>query len=66
MAPDDDGWKVTMDLGMENLWSHDIFDLVPHASDMCTLHLGWPFHRKFKNGSFDKNKAHLVVCRNQQ
>ena len=65
-APDADGWMVAMDLKMESLWSHDVFDPVPRASDMRTLRLGWVLHRNFKDGSFDKNKARLVARRIQQ
>ena len=65
-APDADGWMVAMDLKMESLWSHDVFDPFPRASDMRTLRLGWVLHRNFKDGSFDKNKARLVARRNQQ
>ena len=56
-APDADGWKEAMDWEMKNLESHDIYDLVPHAPGMCTLCLGWVLHRKFKNSTFEKNKA---------
>ena len=55
-----------MDCEMENLRSHDVFDLVPRASGMRTLRLGWVLHRKFKNRLFDKNKARIVARGNHQ
>jgi hypothetical protein len=56
-APDSDGWREVMDREMENLKSHDVHELVPPASGIRTIRLGWVLHRKFKNGTFDKNKA---------
>ena len=56
-APDVDGWKDAMDREMENLRSHDIYELIPHTDGIRTLRLGWVLHRKFKNGAFNKNKA---------
>ena len=35
-APDSDGWWEAMDREMENLKSHDVYQLVPHASG-CAL-----------------------------
>jgi len=58
-APDADGWRVAMDAELENLRSHEVYDLVPHAYH-------WVLHRKFKNGAFDKNNARLVARGNQQ
>ena len=55
-----------MDREMKNLESHDVYDLVPRAPGMRTLRLGWVLHRKFKNGTFEKNKARLVARGNHQ
>ena len=60
-APDADGWREAMDREMENLRSHDIYELLQRALGMRTLHLRWVLHRKFKNGSFNKNKAYIVA-----
>ena len=60
-APDADDWHNAMDCKMENLHAHDVYELVPCASGACTIRLGWVLHRKFKNGTFDKNKVHLVA-----
>jgi hypothetical protein len=65
-APDADGWREAMDREMENLCSHNVYELVPRTPGMCTLRLGWVLHRKFKNGTFDKNKARIVACGNHQ
>ena len=65
-APDADGWRDMMNKEMENLRSHDVYELVPHMPGMCTLRLGWVLHRKFKNSVFDKNKARLVARGNLQ
>jgi len=65
-APDADGWKDAMDREMDNLRSHDVYDLVPRAPGMHTLRLGWVLHRKFKNGVFEKNEARLVARGNHQ
>jgi hypothetical protein len=65
-SPDADGWKDAMDCEMANLQSHDVYELVPRASDMRTLRLGWVLHRKFKNGIFEKNKGRLVARGNRQ
>ena len=43
-APDADGWKDAMDREMENLHTHDVYEMVPHVPGMCTLHLGWVLH----------------------
>lgn len=51
---------------MDNLTSHDVYELVPRTSDMRTLRLGWVLHRKFKDGTFDKNKARIVARGNHQ
>ena len=55
-----------MDRQMQNLKSHDVYELVPRTSGMWTLQLGWVPHRKFKNGVFDKNKGKLVARGNRQ
>jgi len=55
-----------MDREMQNLKSHDVYDLVPRHPGMRTLRLGWVLHRKFQNGVFDKNKARLVARGNHQ
>ena len=60
-APDTDGWRIAMDIEMENLCSHDIYEMVPQVLGMCTLRLGWVLHHKFKNSAFEKNKAMLVT-----
>jgi hypothetical protein len=60
-SPDAKGWRGAMDREMENLRSHDVFELVPRTSDLRTSRLGWMLHRKFKNGTFDKNKSRLVA-----
>ena len=52
--------------GDGNLKSHDVYELILCAIGMRTLRLGWVLHRKFKNGSFDKNKARLVARGNYQ
>ena len=65
-APDAEGWRDAMDTEMKNLESHDVYDLVPRAPGMRTLRLGWVLHRKFKNGTFEKNKARLVARGNHQ
>jgi len=65
-APDAEGWKDAMDREMENLRSHDVYDLVPRAPGLRTLRLGWVLHRKFKNGVFEKNKARVVARGNHQ
>ena len=40
-APDLDGWKNAMDKEMENLRSHDVYEVVPRMPSMCMLRLGW-------------------------
>jgi len=60
-SPDADGWKDTMDQEMANLESHDVYGLVLRMNGTRTLKLGWVFHRKFKNGVFEKNKGRLVA-----
>ena len=55
-----------MDREMKNLESHNVYNLVPRAPGMCTLRLRWVLHWKFKNGTFEKNKACLVVHGNHQ
>ena len=49
-----------MDGEMENLESHDVYELVPRTNGMRTLKLGWVLHRKFKIGLFERNKGRLV------
>jgi hypothetical protein len=65
-APDADGWQEAMDREMENLRSHDVYELVPQTPSMHTLRLSWVLHQKFKNGTFDKNKACIVAHGNHQ
>ena len=65
-APDANDWHNAMDCKMENLHAHDVYELVPHASGACTICLSWVLHWKFKNGTFDKNKVHLVAQGNHQ
>ena len=55
-APDVDGWKDAMDREMENLHTHDVYEMVPCVPSMHTLCLGWVLHQKFKNRIFEKNK----------
>ena len=55
-----------MDREMQNLKSHDVYELMPRTSGMRTLRLGWVLHRKFKNGVFDKIKGRLVTRGNHQ
>jgi hypothetical protein len=50
-----------MDREMENLRSRDVYGLVPRMPGMRTLCLSWALHRKFKNSTFEKNKARLVA-----
>ena len=66
VVPDPDDWHNVMDCKMENLHAHDIYELVPCVSGAHTIRLGWVLHWKFKNGTFDKNKAHLVTQGNHQ
>ena len=56
-APDAEGWKDAMDREMKILKSHDVYELVPHASSMQTLPFSWVLHRKFRNGIFEKNEG---------
>jgi hypothetical protein len=65
-APDADGWRDAMRKEMDNLQSHDVYELVPHVPGMRTLCLGWVLHHKFRNSVFDKNKACLVARGNLQ
>ena len=65
-VPDADDWCNVMDCKMENLCAHNIYELVPHVSGACTIHLSWVLHQKFKNGTFDKNKACLITQGNHQ
>jgi len=46
-----------MDHEMDNLKSHDVYELVPRTRGMRTLRLGCVLHRKFKNGAFEKNRS---------
>ena len=55
-----------MDKEMKNLRDHDVYKLVPQASGIWTLRLGWVLHRKFKNGIFEKNKGRLGARGNHQ
>ena len=66
VAPDTNDWCDMMDHKMENLHAHNVYELVPHASGACTIRLGWVLHQKFKNSTFDRNKAHLVTRGNHQ
>ena len=65
-APDANDWRNAMDCEMENLHAHDVYELVPRVSGARTICLGWVLHQKFKNGTFDKNKARLVARGNHQ
>ena len=65
-ASDATGWVDVIDREMDNLCTHDVYELVPRTSGMRTIRLGWVPHRKFKNGAFDKNKARLVAHGNHQ
>ena len=65
-APDAEGWRDAMDREMQNLKSHDVYELVPRTHDMRTLGLGWVLHQKFQNGVFEKNKGRLVARGNHQ
>jgi len=65
-SPDADGWKDAMDQEMANLRSHNVYELVPRMNGMRTLKLGWVFHRKFKNGVFEKNKGRRIARGNHQ
>ena len=55
-----------MDKEMKNLRDHDVYELVPQASGIWTLRLGWVLHRKFKNVIFEKNKGRLGARGNHQ
>jgi hypothetical protein len=59
-AHDTEGWREAMNREIENLRSHDVYELVP------TLRLAWVLHRKFKNGVFYKNKALVADSGNYQ
>ena len=65
-APDADDWHNAMVCKMENLHAHDVYELVLRAPGARTIRLGWVLHWKFKNGTFDKNKARLVARGNHQ
>ena len=65
-APDAEGWKEAMDQEMKDLKDHDVYELVPRATGIRTLRLGWVLHRKFKNGIFERNKGRLVARGNHQ
>ena len=65
-APDANNWHDAMDCEMENLHAHDVYELVPCVSGARTICLSWVLHWKFKNGTFDKNKVHLVAQGNHQ
>jgi hypothetical protein len=54
-----------MDRGIEDLKPHNVHELVPHASGMRTLKLGWVLHRKFKS-IFEKNEGRFVARGNHQ
>jgi hypothetical protein len=43
-APDADGWKDAKDREMQNLKSHDVYELVPRVNGMCTLRTSWVLH----------------------
>ena len=58
-APDADEWKEAMDREMENLKSHDLYELVPRTNG--TLKLGWVLHRPFNIVLFKRNKGRLVA-----
>src|SRR5258706_652941 len=65
-SPDAEGWCDAMDREMENIRLHNMYELVPHACDTQSIHLRWVLHCKFKNGTFDRNKARLVARGNHQ
>ena len=65
-APDADEWKEAMDREMENLKSHNVYELVPRTNGMRTLKLGWVLHRKFKISLFERSKGKLVARGNHQ
>ena len=46
--PDADQWKEAMDLEMENLKSHDVYELVARTNGMRILKLGWALARSSK------------------
>ena len=64
--PDADEWKEGVDGEMENLKSHDVYELVPRTNDMRTLKLGWALHQKFKIGLFERNKGRPLARGNHQ
>ena len=65
-APDANQWKDAMGREMENLKSHDVYELVPRTNGIHTLELGWVLHQKFKIGLFERNKGRLVARGNHQ
>ena len=50
-----------MDQEIENLQSHDVYELALRAPGLRTLRLGGFSIGGSKNGSFDKKKARLVA-----
>ena len=64
-VPDADGWKGAMDQEIADLKLH-VYELVPRMNGMRTLKHDWVFHRKFKNGVFEKNKGRLVAGGNHR
>ena len=65
-ASDAAGWVDVMDCEMDNLHTHNVYELVPHTSGMRAIRLSWVLHRKFKNSAFDKHKVRLVARGNHQ
>lgn len=65
-SPDANTGRAVMDHEMQNLRSHNVYQLVPQHPGMHTLHLGWVLHWKFQNSVFDKHKAWLVARGNLQ
>ena len=49
-----------MDREMENLKSHNVYELVPRTNSNAPSNLDGYFTRSSKNGLFDGNKGRLV------
>ena len=49
-----------MDREMENLKSHNVYELVPRTNSNAPSNLDGCFTRSSKNGLFDRNKGRLV------
>jgi hypothetical protein len=63
-APEAAGRMEAVDKEMTNLGFQNLYELVPCASDTCTLRLGWVLHQKFKDSIFKNTKAIIVARRN--